>query len=104
MQEPADIELLRQYAEENSEAAFGQLVTRYIGLVYSAAARKTGSTHAAEEISQAVFIILAKKAKDLRKETILSGWLYQTARLTAVNFLRGEIRRVQREEAYMQTM
>jgi RNA polymerase sigma factor (sigma-70 family) len=105
MQEQADIQLLRQYAEKNSEAAFGELVTRYVNLVYSAAARKTGSLDAAEEITQAVFIILARKAKTLRKETILSGWLYQTARLTAANFLRNEIRRSRREqEASMQSL
>lgn len=105
MQEQADIELLRQYAEQNSEAAFAELVTRYVNLVYSAAARKTGNLHAAEEITQAVFIILAKKAGSLREGTILSGWLYQTTRLTAANFLRHEIRRGQREqEAYMQSM
>src|SRR5215469_9707786 len=105
MQELADIELLRQYAEQNSEAAFADLVSRYVNLVYSAAARKTGNLHAAEEITQAVFIILARKANSLRKETILSGWLYQTARLTAANFLRHEIRRGRREqEAYMQSL
>lgn len=105
MQESADIELLRQYVEENSEVAFGELVTRYVNLVYSAAARKTGSLDTAEEITQAVFIILARKAKTLRKDTILSGWLYQATRLTAANFLRNEIRRSRREqEAYMQSL
>lgn len=105
MQEVADSELLWQYAEQNSEAAFAELVTRYVNLVYSAAARKTGNLHAAEEITQAVFIIFAKKAGSLRKGTVLSGWLYQTARLTAANFLRNEIRRGQREqEAYMQSL
>src|SRR5579862_7406702 len=105
MQETADIELLRQYAELNSEAAFAELVNRYVNLVYSAAARETGNLHAAEEITQAVFIILAKKAGSLRKGTILSAWLYQTTRLTAANFLRQEIRRGQREqEAYMQSL
>lgn len=104
MQESADKELLRQYAGQNSEAAFGELVRRYINLVYSAAARKTGSLEAAEEITQAVFIILARKAKNLPRETILPGWLYQTTRLTAANFLRNEIRRSRREqEAYMQS-
>jgi RNA polymerase sigma factor (sigma-70 family) len=105
MQEPSDMELLRQYAEQDSELAFAALVTRHINLVYSAALRKTGNLHAAEEITQAVFIILAKKAPALRRETILPGWLYQTARLTAANFLRNEIRRVRREqELYMQSI
>ena len=105
MQEIADSELLRQYAVEGSEPAFAALVARHLNLVYSAAFRKTGNPHMAEEIAQAVFIILAKKAAALPKKTILPGWLYQTARLTAANFLRNEIRRTRREqEAYMQSL
>ena len=105
MQDLADTELLRQYIEQDSEAAFATLVTRHINLVYSVALRTTGHRAAAEEITQVVFIILARKARALRKETILSGWLYQTARLAAANFQRGEIRRVGREqEAYMQSL
>jgi RNA polymerase sigma factor (sigma-70 family) len=105
MQEVADMELLRQYADRNSDEAFAALVTRHVNMVYSAALRKTGSPNAAEEITQAVFIILAKKAGGLRKKTILSGWLYQTARLTTASFLRTEIRRARREqEAYMQSL
>lgn len=104
MQEPSDIELLRQYTGQNSEEAFAALVSRHVNLVYSAALRKTGNCHVAQEITQAVFIILAKKAPGLRKETILPGWLYQTARLTAANFLRNDMRRIHREqEACMQS-
>jgi RNA polymerase sigma factor (sigma-70 family) len=105
MPEPDDIALLKQYAEENSEAAFAGLVTRYVNLVYSAALRSVGNAHAAAEITQAVFIILARKAKLLGAKTVLCGWLYQTARLTAANYLRTEIRRQRREqEAYMQAI
>jgi RNA polymerase sigma factor (sigma-70 family) len=51
-----------------------------------------------------VFIILAQKAGRIAPKTILSGWLYQTARLTACSFLKSEARRARREqEAYMQT-
>ena len=104
MHDATDMDLLRQYAEGNSDAAFGALVSRHVNLVYSAALRKTGNPHAAEEITQAVFIILAQKAGRIPAKTILPGWLYQTARLTASSFLRGEIRRVRLEqEAYMQT-
>jgi RNA polymerase sigma factor (sigma-70 family) len=105
MPEMDDIELLRQYAEGNSESAFATLVEKYVNLVYSTALRSAGNMHAAEEITQAVFIILAKKAQGLSHRAVLSGWLYQTARLTAANFLRGEIRRQRREqEAYMQSI
>ncbi|MFZ0827659.1 MAG: TIGR03435 family protein [Verrucomicrobiia bacterium] len=104
MHDATDMDLLRQYADGNSDDAFATLVSRHVDLVYSAALRKTGNPHAAEEITQAVFIILAQKAGRIPAKTILPGWLYQTARLTASSFLRGEIRRVRREqEAYMQT-
>jgi RNA polymerase sigma factor (sigma-70 family) len=105
MPEFDDIALLKQYADGHSEAAFAVLVERYVHLVYSTALRRTGNPSHAEEITQAVFIILTQKAKSLGPRTILSGWLYQTARLTAANFLRSEIRRQQREqEAYMESL
>ena len=107
MSEPDDHELLAQYAQgprENSEAAFATLADRHVNLVYSTALRSLGNSHAAEEVSQAVFIVLANKAGKLSRRVVLSGWLYQTTRLTAANFLRGEIRRQQREqEAFMQS-
>ena len=105
MQEPDDISLLRDYAENHSEAAFATLVTRHINKVYSVAYRHTHNPHRAEEITQAVFVILAKKANRLGKGVILSGWLYQTARLASVTFIRSEIRRAHREqEAHMQSI
>jgi len=99
-----DIELLRQYAVENSEAAFAALAARHVHLVYSVALRRVGNPHSAEEITQAVFIILARKAKSFSRKTVMTGWLHQTTRLTAANFLRTEIRRRNREqEAFMQS-
>ncbi len=104
MQELDDSALLREYVERDSEEAFAALVTRHVNKVYSVALRLTGNPHSAEEITQAVFVILARKSRQLGKRVILSGWLYQTARLTAVTFIRGGIRRARREqEACMQT-
>jgi len=105
MQEWDDMELLRHYAGQDSEEAFTTLVTRHVNLVYSTALRHVGSSHPAEEITQAVFVILAKKARSLRQGTVLSGWLYHAARLTAANFLRSETQRTRREqEAHMQSI
>jgi RNA polymerase sigma factor (sigma-70 family) len=105
MPELDDIALLKQFAENDSEPAFAGLVSRHVNLVYSTALRSAGNAHAAQEISQAVFIILARKAKSMGAKTVLSGWLYQTTRLTAANYLRAEIRRQNREqEAYMQSI
>ena len=75
MTELDDHELLAEYARTGSEAAFAFLVARYVNLVHSAAWRFTGNPHHAEEITQAVFIILARKAGGLRRGTVLSGWL-----------------------------
>lgn len=104
MQELDDNALLRKYVEDGSEDAFATLVTRHVNKVYSVALRLTRNPHQAEEITQAVFVILAQKSHKLSEKVILSGWLYQTARLTAITFVRSEIRRTRREqEAHMQT-
>ena len=105
MQELDDNALLREYAERGSGAAFAALVERHVNQVYSAALRRTGQPHLAEEITQAVFVTLAQKSRQLDRRVVLSGWLYQTAQWTALTYLRGEIRRARREEeAHMQTV
>ena len=99
-----DMELVREYAARQSEPAFEMLVSRHINLVYSAALRQVRDPHLAEEISQAVFVILARKAGSLGSKTILSGWLYRTARFAAADALKIQRRRQRREqEACMQS-
>lgn len=105
MQELDDKALLREYVEHDSEEAFATLVARHINKVYSVALRHARNPHQAEEITQAVFVTLAQKSRHLGSGVILSGWLYKTARLTAVTLIRSEIRRAHREEeACMQTL
>ena len=99
-----DTELLREYALRHSETAFATLVSRHLDMVYATAFRHVGNHHQAQEIAQVVFIILARKARSLGPKTVLAGWLFQTARLTAANHMRAEIRRARREqEAYIQS-
>jgi uncharacterized protein (TIGR03435 family) len=99
-----DLELVQAYHRQGSETAFAELARRHVNLVYSAALRHVGTAAHAEEITQAVFIILARKAGQLRSDAVLESWLYETARLTSSSFLRGERRRqIREQEAYMQS-
>jgi uncharacterized protein (TIGR03435 family) len=100
-----DMALLREYAQRNSEEAFAALVSRHVNLVYSVALRQVRDSHLAEEVTQVVFIILARKAKSLNAKTILSGWLCRTARYASDNALTIQRRRQRREqEAHMESI
>ena len=99
-----DMELVRQYAAHQSESAFAALVSRHTNLVYSVSLRLVCDPQLAEEITQAVFIILAQKAGSLDEKTILPGWLYRTACYVSGHALKQENRRQLREqEAYMRS-
>lgn len=94
-----DAELLRRYAEEKSEAAFTELVRRYVDLVYSAALRQLGGdAHRAEDVAQIVFTTLARKARLLTRHPVLAGWLYTATQHAAAKAIRSEVRRHAREQ------
>ncbi len=105
MTDADDMKLVREFAARNSEAAFAEVVRRHINLVYFVALRVTGNSGHAEDVAQAVFIVLARKAVGLPTRTVLTGWLYETTRFTASRLLRAQIRRQVRErEAFTQTI
>src|SRR6266496_1139385 len=93
-----EAQLLRRYAEDGSESAFSEIVSRHIDLVYSAALRQVaGDTHLAQDVTQMVFADLARKARSLPQRTMLTGWLYQATRYAAAKVVRTERRRTNRE-------
>src|SRR4051794_18448972 len=99
-----DLELLRNYAIRGLETAFAELVKRHVDLVYATALRRVTNAHLAEEVTQAVFLILSRKARTLSRETVVAGWLYRTALHVAADAMRAEYRRHHREAQAMQTM
>jgi RNA polymerase sigma factor (sigma-70 family) len=94
----SDPNLLRAYAERRSEAAFAELVRRHIDLVHSAAVRMVNDSHLAEDVTQGVFVALAKDAGKLAAHPVLSGWLHTTTRNIAAQAIRSEARRRKREQ------
>jgi RNA polymerase sigma factor (sigma-70 family) len=93
-----DLDLLRQFARENSQDAFTEIVRRHVNLVHSAALRQIRSPQLAEEVAQSVFTDLARDAGKLKADTILTAWLYAVTRRTAIDVVRKESRRQLREQ------
>lgn len=94
-----DWELLQDWAGHRSDAAFAELVRRYLDLVYAAARRQVADPELARDVSQAVFLALAQKAGSLSRQVILGGWLLRTTRFVATRAQRAEQRRQHRETA-----
>src|SRR5439155_7753268 len=85
-------------AERRSEPAFAELVHRHVDFVYSAALRMVCDSHLAEDVTQAVFVALAKNSTQLTDRPVLSGWLHRTAQNIAAQTVRTDMRRRAREQ------
>src|SRR5262245_11873259 len=92
-----DLELLERFSRTGDDDAFAELVRRHIAWVSSTARRLVGNASLADDVTQAVFVLLAQKAGSLRRETVLSSWLFTVTRYAANNALRDAARRRNRE-------
>jgi RNA polymerase sigma factor (sigma-70 family) len=93
----ADAVLLERFAAQRDESAFAALLARHGPMVLGVCRRVLRDMHEAEDVFQAVFLVLARKAATLRRPQSLAAWLYGTARHLALKVRRGDARRRQRE-------
>jgi RNA polymerase sigma factor (sigma-70 family) len=88
-----DAQLLQQYVTLGSHEAFREIVARHLGLVYATALRHVHDKHIAEDVTQAVFIVLARKAGTLTNERVLAAWLMNTAKFASRDAIKAQMRR-----------
>src|SRR5437762_12682664 len=72
----SDRECLESWARHRDADSLQTLVERYLGFVHSSALRRTGDAAQAAEVTRAVFLVLARRARRLQKKTVLAGWLF----------------------------
>ena len=98
MNDQTDSQLLRAYVEHRSEPAFTELVRRHVDIVHSAALRMVCDSHLAQDVTQGVFVALARNTAQLKDRPVLSGWLHRTAQNIAAQTVRTDVRRRAHEQ------
>ena len=97
MSQTNDHLLLQEFAHSENEGAFAELVRRYVDLVFSSALRQVRDPDLAEDVTQAVFIILARKARTIPNRAVMAAWLLKATRYVAKNANRSRFRREKHE-------
>ena len=98
MNDQTDSQLLAEWAKTRAEPAFAELVRRHVDFVHSAAVRMVCDSHLAQDVTQSVFVALARDAAQLTDRRVLAGWLHRTAQNIAAQTVRTDVRRRAREQ------
>lgn len=93
-----DAQLLAEFVTHHSQAAFAALVARHLPLVYSSARRQVRDGHLAEDVAQAVFLVLAQKADTIRNAALLPAWLLKVTHYACADVQKSTSRRLKREQ------
>src|SRR5579872_2033355 len=81
---PEDTVLLNRFVTANDRDAFELLLARHGPMVLGTARRLVNNLHDAEDVFQAVFLSLARRAKTIRQGRALPAWLHKaTCRIAA---------------------
>jgi RNA polymerase sigma factor (sigma-70 family) len=91
----SDRECLVAWRRERSADNLRPVVERYLALVYSSAHRRTGSADDAAEVTRAVFLVLARRARKVRK-TVIAGWLFHVAGVACRKLRQKRVGRLRR--------
>jgi RNA polymerase sigma factor (sigma-70 family) len=94
-----DAELLESYIHSGSREALGELIARHMDFVYNAALRQTQKPDLADDVTQGVFIVFARRARTVRSAAQLPAWLFSAVRFAAANARRAHARRRRHERA-----
>lgn len=94
-----DSQLLHEHVRTGSREALEELIRRNLGLVYSSALRQVRDPHLAEDVTQAVFMVLMQRASSIRDGMALGGWLVSVTRYASVSAMRKQARRNRHEAA-----
>src|SRR5437763_7546291 len=95
-----DSVLLGRYVESGCQESFEAIVARHSGWVYALSLRAVRDRHLAEDVTQAVFLVLARKARTIRQGTPLSGWLFKVSRFAVSDALKRRTRIKNRENRF----
>ena len=94
---PSDRELVARFVAQHDHGAFEELVRRHGPVVFGVCRRVTGHSQDAEDAFQAVFLVLARKARRIGNPDLLGNWLYGVAVRVARKARRSAARRLARE-------